>query len=128
MTSQQMIQTWLQAKEEERIAIEVRREIEDKLVAYFEVPESFEGTSNKAIDNFEVKIVGRMSRKVDGDKAQEIAQEHGLVDHLGSLFRWKPEINAAAWKAADESITKPLLDAITTTPSRPSFSITLKDK
>lgn len=127
MTPQEMITTWLEAKEEERIAIEVRREIEDKLVTYFEVPESFEGTTNKLIDGFEVKIVGRMTRKVDGDKAQEIAQEHGLVDHLGSLFRWKPEINATAWKATDESITKPLLAAITTSPGRPSFSITKKE-
>ena len=31
---------------------------------------------------------------------QEIAAEHGLEAHLSMLFRWKPEIDARAWKAA----------------------------
>lgn len=127
MTPEQIIETWLAAKEEERIAVEVRREIEDKLTAHFGIAESLDGTVNKLVDKFEVKIVGRMTRKVDADKLQEIAAEHGLSDHLGSLFRWKPEINATAWKATDQSITSPLLGAITTTPSRPSYSITIKE-
>jgi hypothetical protein len=65
-----------------------------------------------------------MNRKVDADKLQELAAEHGLSEHLGSLFRWSADINAAAWKAAAPTITAPLLGAITTTPGRPSFSIT----
>ena len=48
--------------------------------------------------------------KVNSDKLQELAAEHGLTDHLPSLFRWKPEINMTVWKAADASITTPLLD------------------
>jgi hypothetical protein len=56
-----------------------------------------------------------------------LAAEAGLSDHLGSLFRWKPEINATAWKQADNSITNPLLGAITSTPGRTSFSITFKE-
>ena len=64
-----------------------------------------------------------MNRKVDVDLLQEIAAEHGLEDHLGSLFRWKPELNVKAWQQADDSITLPLSGAITTKPGRPSFSI-----
>ena len=69
------------------------------------------------------EVVGRIDRKVDADKVQELAAEHGLTDHLSTLFRWKPEINMAIWKAADESITKPLAAAITAKPGRPSFTI-----
>ena len=56
----------------------------------------------------------------------ELAAEAGLSDQLAHLFRWKPELNMSAWKAADESITTPLAGAITAKPGRPSFSITKK--
>ena len=68
-----------------------------------------------------------MNRKVDIEKLQEIAADHDLTEHLSSLFRWKAEINSNKWKEAADSITQPLLGAITTTPGRPSFSITTKD-
>jgi hypothetical protein len=121
-----LYQQWIEAKEEERRAVEERRRIEDALVKQFEIPENLEGTSNIEADGFKIKIEGRINRRVNADLLQEIAAENDLGAHLSSLFRWKPEINAAAWKAADEAITKPLLDAITATPGRPSFTISTK--
>lgn len=118
-----LFQDWIDAKAAEAKAIKERRGIEDLLVKSFEVPEDFEGTKNIETESFKVKIEGRINRKVNADKLQELAAEHGLSDHLSSLFRWKPEINAAVWKAADKAITTPLLDAITATPGRPSFTI-----
>jgi hypothetical protein len=88
------------------------------------VAETLEGTLNFDADTYKVKIEGRINRKINADKLQELAAENGLSDHLASLFRWKPEINAFAWKAAKPEITTPLLDAITATPGRPSFTIT----
>jgi hypothetical protein len=88
------------------------------------VAETLEGTLNFDADTYKVKIEGRINRKINADKLQELAAEHGLSEHLASLFRWKPEINAFAWKAAKPEITTPLLDAITATPGRPSFTIT----
>jgi hypothetical protein len=64
---------------------------------------------------------------VDSEKLQELAAEAGLTDHLSTLFRWKPEIEMKAWKATDPSITSALADAITVTPGRPSFTITIKE-
>jgi hypothetical protein len=86
-----------------------------------------EGSSYFEDEGFHIKIEGRINRRVNADKLQELAAENGLSEHLASLFRWKPEINAIAWKAAKPEITKPLLDAITATPGRPSFTITYKD-
>ena len=100
-----------------------RRALEDKMLASFRVPESLEGVMNATADGYKIKITGRMNRKVDSDKVQEIAAEHGLTEHLATLFRWKPEINMAAWKNTDASITGPLLDGIETKPGRPSFTI-----
>jgi hypothetical protein len=117
-------QQWLNAKAIETAAIKTRRDLEDAMVKTFGVAETLEGTLNFDADTYKVKIEGRINRKINADKLQELAAENGLSDHLASLFRWKPEINAFAWKAAKPEITTPLLDAITATPGRPSFTIT----
>jgi len=118
---------WEEAKAFEAQAIARRREIEDQLTKALAIPKDLEGTKNEDVGQYKIKIVGRLDRKVNADKLQELAQESGLSEHLSSLFRWKPEINMTAWKAAHESITAPLLDAITTTAGRPSYAITRKD-
>lgn len=127
MTRDEMCRLWIKAKEAERIAIETRRQVEDELVNSMCVPAGLDGTFTATGADYQVKIVGRMSRKVDAERLQELAIEHGVYEHLQNLFRWKPEINAKAWDAADPSITTPLLGAITTTPGRPSFTITIKE-
>jgi hypothetical protein len=122
-----LYQQWLTAKAAEAEATAQRREIEDQLVAQFGVSTALDKTANFEADGYKVKIEGRINRKINSDKLQEIAIEHGLMAHLECLFRWKPEINAAVWKSTDPSITDPLLDAITSTPGRPSFTIVKKD-
>lgn len=122
-----LYQQWLDAKAAEEAAIKARRALEDALAFELALPANLDGTSNFERDGYAIKVVGRINRKVDSDKLQTLAAEHGLTNHLTSLFRWKPEINATAWKAAALAITEPLLDAITSTPGRPSFTITKKD-
>ena len=119
--------SWLIAKQAEADAIANRRSIEDQLAQLINVSADLDGTETLEAGQYTVKIVGRIDRKVDADKLQEIAIEHGLMDHLSSLFRWKPEINATAWKQADPAIVRPLADAITAKPGRPSFKITIKE-
>lgn len=118
---------WMAAKEAERIAIEDRRTIEDEIKVLVAFTEDTEGTEIIKPDEYIIKIAGRIDRKVDGDKLQELAAEYGLTDHLTKLFRWKPEINLSVWRSTDESITKPFAAAITAKPGRPSFSITIKE-
>jgi len=119
-----LAQNWLDAKEAEAVAVARRRQLEDKLASLIGVAENMEGTENVETDGgYKIKITGRINRKVDGKRIQEIAAEEGLVEHLPSLFRWKPEINMTAWKSADKSITEPLLGGITTQPGRASFAI-----
>lgn len=123
-----LYQAWLNAKHTEETAVKVRRDLEDQMVKDFNVSETLDGTKNiTTSDGYLIKVIGRMTRKVNADKLQELAEEHGLSDHLSSLFRWKPEINSEQWAAADSSITSPLLDAITTTAGRPTFKITIKE-
>lgn len=125
---QALVKEWLESKAAEAQAVKRRREIEDQLKALTNIPEDLDGTKTLDVPGYVVKVTGRIDRKVDADLVQEIAAEHGLVAHLSTLFRWKPELNMTAWKAADESITRQLSAAITAKPGRPSFAITTKEK
>jgi hypothetical protein len=118
---------WLVCKYAEEKATTDRRKIEDQMVKLLAIPPDFESTETAEPEGFVVKVSGRIDRKVDSEKLQELAAEAGLSDHLPNLFRWKPEINMAVWKSADEAITRPLAAAITAKPGRPSFKITFKD-
>ena len=119
-----LYQRWLDAKKAEGIAVAERRELEDQMVVVFTVPKDLDGTMKQELDGYVVKIEGRINKKVDADKLQMLATEAGISEHLSSLFRWKPEINAKVWNAAADAVTQPLLGAITSTPGRPTFTIT----
>ena len=119
-------QDWIEAKAAEAQAIERRRELEDRMVSELGIAEDLEGTKTVKDGDYTVKIVGRLNRSVNSETLQELAAEHGLSEHLSSLFRWKPELNMTLWKAADSIITNALAGAITTKPGRPSFTITKK--
>lgn len=122
-----LVEQWLDAKTRETEAVASRRHIEDQMALELGVRPNQEGTQNHEIAGYQIKIVSRFAQKVDSDLVQEIAAEHGLENHLPSLFRWKAEINASNWKAASPQITDVLARAVTTTPSRPSFAITQKE-
>ena len=124
----ELARQWSDAKTDEAIAVAKRRTVEDRLVELLAIPEGKEGTTNATTEQgYQIKVVGRLNRKIDTERLQELAAEHGLSEHLSSLFRWSADINAAAWKAAASTLTAPLTGAITTTPGRPSFTITKKD-
>tara|TARA_R110002126_G_scaffold54971_6_gene148369 strand:+ start:906 stop:1295 length:390 start_codon:yes stop_codon:yes gene_type:complete len=124
---EELAREWESAKAAEAKAVAIRRAIEDELTELLALPKDLDGSKNENVGQYKIKVTGRLDRKINSDKLQELAQEAGLSEHLGSLFRWKPEINMTAWKAAHDSITAPLLDAITTTAGRPSYAITRKD-
>jgi len=108
---------WLEAKQAETEWTERRRQIEDEMLesGHLEWP------------GHKVRLTARDNWKIDGDKLQEVAEARGLTAHLGQLFRWKPEVNMALWKAASPAITDVLCEAITVTPGRASFSITKEE-
>jgi len=114
---------WHAEKEVERIAVENRRRLEDEMVQSFALQPDLDSTVTKQIGDYVIRITGRIDRKVDADKIQELAAQHGLESHLSTLCRWKPEINLSVWKATDPKITALLAPAITAKPGRPSFLI-----
>ena len=121
-----LAQAWIEAKAAEAKAVEARRQLEDEMTKALDIG-VLEGTETFKHDGYIIKMVGRIDRKVDSAKLQDVAAAHNLTEHLSTLFRWKPEINASAWKNTSPAITDCLLDAITSTPGRTSFTITHKE-
>ena len=117
-----LYEKWIELKNLEKETADLRRLLEDVLIHKLNISDSFEGTMSVISDDIKVKIIGRMTRKIDSDKLQELANENGI--DISTLFRWKPEINTLVWKATHDDITKHLMGAITTVPARASFSIT----
>lgn len=110
---------WLQAKTEEDAAKERRQEIEVRLLEAHKVDTSKDGAVEISPG---LKVTCRVNRKIDDERLQEIAAESGLSEHLSTLFRWKPSIDARAWKAAHRDITSVLEAAIESKPAKPTFS------
>jgi hypothetical protein len=119
-----LYQRWLDAKKLEVAAVAERRELEDLISKELAVPKDLDSTLHCEAEGYKIKLEGRINKKIDADKLQMLAAEAGLSEHLSSLFRWKPEINAKVWNAAADAVTGPLLGAITSTPGRPTFTIT----
>ena len=115
---------WISAKAAEEAAVTHRRAIEDQLVKTLGISADLDCTKTVHVDGYTVKIVGRVNRTVDGNRLQELARENGLEEYVFAMFRWKPEINASAWKATGENVTRILSGAVTAKPGRPSFTIT----
>ena len=115
---------WVEAKNAEHDATERRRLIEDEICRLLEVQQGDEGTKKVEAEPFVIKIASRINRKVDADLAQEIAAEHDMQDHLSVLFRWKPELKMSAWDGVGDNVKTVFSRAITSTPGRPSFTIT----
>jgi hypothetical protein len=126
-TLPELAREWMAAKDAERDAVETRRLIEDQIAKIMEINDAEEGTRNIATPGYSIKVSTRINRKVDGDIAQELASEHNISDMLPLLFRWKPELSMTAWHGVTDEVRRLFSAAITSTPGRPSFSISKKD-
>lgn len=124
MSREELAQEWIDFKEQERRIVERRRQIEDALVEEYGIREDLDGVANLELPGYKFKVTGRMNQKIDPDLLQELAAEAGISHLLTELFRWKAEIVKRKWEDVDPSILSSLQGAITTTPGRPSFSIT----
>jgi hypothetical protein len=84
----ELAQMWLAAKQKEKDATEDRRDIEDHIKKLARISDQLDSTETVGAAGFEIKIEGRIDRKVDSEKLQMLATEAGLSDHLSTLFHW----------------------------------------
>ena len=112
---------WLELKRREDEARALRQALEVEMSQG--IPDDWEGSKTWSDGPYKIKASRKFNRKVDPVAIRKIADTYGMTDYIDVLFRWKPEIDAKAWKSADETITKLFSDAITTTPTKVGFSI-----
>lgn len=117
---------WNERKRLESEAVALRRAIEDQIAMAMEYTETQDRSISADLpeQGIRITLTPRHSRKVDGEKVQEIAAELGIEwPALQRLFRWRPELNVREWRLESQQITGPLSAAITTTAGRPSVSV-----
>ena len=112
---------WLELKRREDEARKLRQALEVEMSAG--IPDDWEGSKTWEDGPYKIKASRKFNRKVDPVAVRKIADTYGMTDYIDVLFRWKPEIDAKAWKSADETITKLFSDAITTTPGKVGFVV-----
>jgi len=126
-TAENLVESWLIAKENERHAIEERRRIEDEMTAnpYIYQP-MLTGTKTTAIGGHEIKVITRINQKINSEMLYEIAAVNGIDVRNSRLFRWTPAINKRIWGSASHDETSIFAEAITDTPARVTYQITDK--
>lgn len=115
---------WVNLKTMERTITDVRRALDDALVAIFPADEDeIEGTATHEVGNFTIKIARKVTRSVDIERLSELGEEYDIDDEIARLFRWKPELNVAVYREESEEMQEFFAQVITTKPARPSITI-----
>ena len=117
-----------QAKEEERQAKLKRMNLEDAMAQAIGIPENWEGAMTNRVGQYKVRVSRKKNVRIDAEKLIECAAQAGIKDQLKTLFRWKPEINKAAWDEADREIITALSPAIESTLGKAAFSVEIETK
>ena len=126
-TLESLSAAWEVAKAQEKEAVEQRRMLEDAMASIMGLSPELDGTIAVLAGNSVIKVVGRLSHKVNSEVLDDIIRENGVEEVAHEIFRFKPELNLRAWKQADEASQNMFFEAITTSAGRPSFSITVKE-
>lgn len=120
LKSNMLQHAWIRAKNQEDLARTTRLEIEAELVKLQDVSPDHEGT----LDIGCLKVSYSLTKKVNKETLLSVAAEAGIDDdRLAELFRWKPEIDAKAWKKASQEEKDVLTRAIESKPAKPSFKM-----
>lgn len=115
---------WQKLKRLEEKIQDARRAVEDTLLANFHNGKrSLTFTLFDYPKKYNISYSSPEKVKVNRGLLQELADIHGLENELPRLFRWKPELEKAAWKTAPSDVKEKLLPAISTKTGRPSFKI-----
>ena len=117
-----------QAKEEERQAKLKRMNLEDAMAQAIGIPENWEGAMTNRVGQYKVRVSRKKNVRIDAEKLIECAAQASIKDQLKTLFRWKPEINKAAWDEAGREIITALSPAIESSLGKAAFSVEIETK
>ena len=123
----QVLPTWMQAKEDERKAIEHRRSL-DKMIQSL-TPEKTEGTYSDTIGHYKVSVTHKLTRSVDADMLGSMWS--AMSEQAQKAFKWKAEASTTELRKLQEFRPDDyafISAAITTKPASASVSVELITK
>lgn len=124
LTLAQVLPTWMQAKEDERKAIEYRRQL-DKMIQSL-LPTKDEGSVSQAEGDYKVTVQYKLDRKLDVPALQ--VSWASLSAHVQDAIKWKAELSTTAFRTLSDQDKASLSAFVTTKPASPSVSVEFKEK
>jgi len=126
VTLAQVLPVWMQAKEDERKAIEHRRSLDQMIQAL--LPKKDEGSVSQNEGPYKVSVSYKLTRSVDADMLGGMWP--AMSEQAQKAFRWKAEASSAELRKLQEFRPDDyafVAAAITTKPASASVSVELKE-
>lgn len=125
----QLIGELFLAKQAEDRARKIRTGIEMEIVETLGIPDDWEGSKTKDIDEYKVCFKRSMNIKIDREKLFSIAMEKEIpTAAMETAFRTKVELNKKGWDTLSDEIRGCLSEAITKTPGKISITTQRKEE
>ena len=124
LTLAQVLPSWMQAKEDERKAIEHRRSL-DKLIQDL-LPKKDEGSVTETNGDYKVTVSYKLTRSVDADMRSGMWAT--MSEPARKAFKWKAEASTTELRKLQEFRPDDyafVVGAITTKPASPSVTVEL---
>ena len=123
LTLAQVLPSWMQAKEDERKAVEHRRQL-DKMIQSL-LPKKDEGSITETNGDFKVSVTYKLDRKLDTEKLQ--ASWANLPAAAQGAIKWKAELATSVFRTLSDEDRASLADYITTKPASPTVSVEIQE-
>ena len=121
-----LIEELYEAKAAEEAAKAKRVQLEADLAKALEVPEQWEGSQTRTVNEYKVCVKRAMNVKIDAARLKEIISRDNLEHAAGIAFRWKAELDKKGWGTLGSTIQAAFSEAITKTPGKVSITVELK--
>lgn len=121
-----LIEELYEAKAAEEAAKAKRVQLEADLAKALEVPDQWEGSQTRTVNEYKVCVKRAMNVKIDATRLQEITDRYGLKEEAAKSFRWKCELDKKGWNALNPMTQSVFSKAITKTPGKVSITVELK--
>ena len=119
MNIDQLADQWQQYKSIEQEAAASRKEIELQMQELIHI--KLEGSTTEETNNFEIKVIGKVTRSLDADLLQE--DWKNLPKAVQDCVKWKPQVDTKSLRALEAIDDMTLARYMTTKPAKPSFSV-----
>lgn len=119
----QVLPTWMQAKEDERKAIEHRRSLDELIKSL--TPKKDEGSITQTDGDYKVTVTYKLDRKLDTTALQ--LDWATLPPRAAEAIKWKADLSTSAFRALSDEDKATLSAYITTKPSSPTVSVEFKE-